>query len=354
MAAIQRLQEECKHLRTIKQQLAGPQPGGGIHDGLRPQVNGGGLGFSAHADQGMRTAVNGGFQQINSSAYPHDPAPNAGHHISDAPTAAGVPAQWNANGSAPPYRDVRYNDSSVGYNTNQAGASFGFGMDPPGVQQPPVGGGVMYQQHTMGSAFAPAFDGHATTAPPVPFEPDRTALKAIQGNFIDASQDPTWQRRNFHWSVDAAKVNKEIFGNNSFRHHQLSIVNATMSNRDVFVLMPTGGGKSLCYQLPAVLQQNRVTAVISPLVSLIQDQTFQLTNMSINAVALNDKVDLRQVKAGIIAGEINIIFLTPEKLVQSAWTQRFVEDLAATGHLARAVIDEAHCVSQWGHGTFFV
>ena len=102
---------------------------------------------------------------------------------------------------------------------------------------------------------------------------------------VDASNDPKWRRTDFDWSQAMMEENRNLFGNPSFRLHQEAVINATMDKRDVFVLMPTGGGKSLCYQLPAVLSEG-VTVVITPLVSLIQDQVFHLTNLGISATAL--------------------------------------------------------------------
>lgn len=90
-------------------------------------------------------------------------------------------------------------------------------------------------------------------------------------DYIDSTSEKEW-KKVYQWTAEMEAINRQVFGNSSFRPMQREIINATMSGRDVFVLMPTGGGKSLCYQLPAVFCAPRVTVVISPLVSLIQDQ----------------------------------------------------------------------------------
>ncbi|PRP75632.1 putative DNA helicase hus2 [Planoprotostelium fungivorum] len=146
-----------------------------------------------------------------------------------------------------------------------------------------------------------------------------------------------WNRSDFEWSQEILQTSKAVFGHRSFRHNQLGIINATMSNRDVFVLMPTGGGKSLCYQLPAVVKRG-ISIVVSPLVSLILDQVMSLRNNGIAAHFLG---------RGQTEEEVREIYR--EKLTQSPSTQSLLQTLARNGLLQRFVIDEAHCVSQWGH-----
>lgn len=172
-------------------------------------------------------------------------------------------------------------------------------------------------------------------------------------SYIDGSNDKKWSSRDFPWTKKLEANNKKVFGNHSFRPNQREVINATMSGYDVFVLMPTGGGKSLTYQLPALLCPG-ITLVISPLVSLIQDQIMHLLQVNIPAAYLSSNMEWTEQQE--ILRELNsdgckykFLYVTPEKVAKSDVLLRHLESLHTRESLARIVIDEAHCVSQWGH-----
>src|SRR5438045_5928333 len=146
--------------------------------------------------------------------------------------------------------------------------------------------------------------------------------------------------------MDLADALKKYFGYSAFRPLQEEIIRDALAGRDVFALMPTGGGKSLCFQLPALLRDG-LTIVVSPLISLMKDQVDALQTSGIAATFLNSALDRHEAVERLRKlnrGEYRLLYVAPERLMLDGFFER-----ALNWNIAQIAIDEAHCISEWGH-----
>ncbi|KAL2925187.1 ATP-dependent DNA helicase Q-like 4A, partial [Bienertia sinuspersici] len=216
-------------------------------------------------------------------------------------------ASFRSNGFDTPRATFR---SMNGYDTPQAS---GFGTTPMRLDNQFNNFGNQCDTSSVSFSSMERFDFSSA-----PVERELHKARVVDVNYIEGSNDKRWSSTDFPWTKQLEANNKKVFGNHSFRPNQREVINATMSGHDVFVLMPTGGGKSLTYQLPALVCPG-VTLVVSPLVSLIQDQIMHLLQANIPAAYLSASMEWSEQQE--ILRELcsdncryKLLYVTPEKI----------------------------------------
>ncbi|XP_051911748.1 ATP-dependent DNA helicase Q1 isoform X2 [Hippocampus zosterae] len=173
------------------------------------------------------------------------------------------------------------------------------------------------------------------------------------GSELSKDEMQHYDGTDFPWSKDVNHHLKDSFHISKFRPLQLTAINLTMSAKDLFLVMPTGRGKSLCYQLPAICSDG-FTLVVTPLVSLMEDQIMYLKSIDVAAEMLNASSSKNQSKS-VLAGMIDrnppfkLLYVTPEKIAKSKMFMSRLEKAYKANLLSRIAVDEVHCCSQWGH-----
>lgn len=161
------------------------------------------------------------------------------------------------------------------------------------------------------------------------------------------------ENQQFPWSNQVKDRLNNVFGIKAFRGLQETVINCTLSKKDCIYIAATGSGKSLVFQLPALISSG-ITLVVSPLISLMEDQVTQLDELGIPSLVINsasDKTDFKRAMNAMIddSASLKLIYVTPEKLAKSKTFMSQVERMYQAGRFSRLVIDEVHCCSQWGH-----
>ena len=185
----------------------------------------------------------------------------------------------------------------------------------------------------------------------------RSLLDSLETNNVDFETLPDtaadWSKDDFEWSKTINQLAMKHWGISSFRHNQLAAINAHLGKRDVYVVAPTGGGKSLCYQLPALFNAG-ISLVISPLISLIVDQVEGLRDVGIEAGSLTShtsKEDTKRIMDSMLDSKssLKLVYVTPEKIAKSKRFMNHLEKVYRASRLSGIILDEAHCCSSLGH-----
>ncbi|VIO89491.1 ATP-dependent DNA helicase, RecQ family protein [Brugia malayi] len=177
--------------------------------------------------------------------------------------------------------------------------------------------------------------------------------RIVERNVENESSFRIWDSDEFQWMKDCRRILHDIFKLSDFRPLQRAVINAVLSREDCLVVMSTGSGKSLCYQLPAVVMKG-IVLVISPLVALIEDQLHQLRKLGIDAATLNQstaKQEVNRIQTALTDSKasLRLLYVTPEKLAKSKRIMNRLEKCNEMKRLKLIAVDEVHCCSQWGH-----